>query len=154
MKTKLFSFIFLAVLVIAAVFVVPAFAQGEVPPAESAPVFDMGAIAQALQTLVTAILVPCAVWLARFMSAKYSTEVANLSEQQKGAFYIVLRTLVFAAEQMSLTVYIDNKLDWVTAQAEAWLEERNLPIDLDEIRIEIEAIIAEDLNFGKLTAKG
>jgi hypothetical protein len=152
MKTqKLFS-ILLAVILIAAVFVVPAFAQGETPAGVTQPVFDFVAIAKALETLIILMLLPSVALLAKFLSVKSSVEVGKLTEQQKAGYYIFLRTLVYAAEQMKAKAFINDKLTWVIERAEAWLDGQMLPIDLDQIRIDVEAIVAEELNFDKLIA--
>lgn len=149
MKTQKFLNTLLIVVIVAAFAVVPAFAFDGTPPAD-APVFDMVAITQALETLITAILIPLILWASKLASAKASIEVLKLSAQNKEAFRAAARTFVYAAEQMKFKEYIDNKLDWVIDQMVLWLEARRLPINLNEIRAEAEAIVAEELNFEKL----
>ena len=52
---------------------------------------------------------------------------------------------------MKAKQYIDDRLTWVLERAEEWAFNHNFPINLDGIRIEVEAIIAQELNFSKLT---
>lgn len=147
MKIKNFVGIFVLVLLIAAFAVVPAFAQGANPPAESPPAFDLAEIAKTIETLIALILLPSVTILVNFISTKSKIELGKLSNQQKAAFDVFLRTLVFAAEQMKAKEFIENKLQWVTDRAEEYAYEKDFPIDLDGIRVEIEAIVAHELNY-------
>jgi hypothetical protein len=148
MKLKKFVSILALVIVIAAVFVVPVFAQGGTPPVEK-PAFDMAAISQALQTLILAIAVPVTGFLARWLLAQGNAAKSQLNDQQLWMLNNFLKTLVYAAEQMSLSGAIDDKLDWVIARANEWLDKYKINIDLDELRARIEAIVAEELNKEK-----
>jgi len=152
MKIKNFLGILFVVLIVAAFAVAPAFAQGETPPIVEAPVFDWAAISSALQALVIAFLVPLAGFLARWLFAVGSYQKAQLSEQQNWVIDNAFKTFVFAAEQMKLAGYIDDKLDWVIDRAEMWLTENEIIMDLEGIRARIEAIVAKELNLDKLTA--
>ena len=149
MKFTKFLNILLIVLIVAAFAVVPAFAFDGTPPVD-APVFDMDEIAKTLETLITAILIPLILWLSRLASAKANIEVLKLSAQNKSAFRAAARTFIYAAEQLKASEYIHDKLDWVMEQMELWLAARRLPINLNDIRAEVEAIIAEELNYEKL----
>jgi len=146
MKIKNFVSVFVLVLVLAAFMAVPVFAQGE-NPAVDPPVFDWGVISSAFQTLLVAFLVPSAGFLARWLFAKIEFEKAMLSDQQQYAFNLFLKTCVYAAEQMNLKGAVQDKLEYVTSMAEAWLDARKLPIDLDEVRARIEAIVLEEFNL-------
>lgn len=146
---KLFP-VLLAVLFIAAVFVVPAFAQEPNPPAADPAAFDFGVISQALQTLLTAILVPGAAFLARWLFAKADYEKMKLSSEQQYAFDLFLKTCVYAAEQINLRGMVKSKFDYVIALAEAWLKQRNIAMDIAEIHARIESVVAQELNKPKL----
>lgn len=150
MKTKLFP-VLLVVILVAAVFAFPVLAQGENPPVD-VPVFDWAGISSALQTLIIAFLVPSAGFLARWLFAMGSYQKAQLSEQQEYNLNLFIETCVFAAEQMKLKDYISNKLDHVIQLVEFYLLEHRIEINGREIRARIEAVVAKELNFDKLTA--
>jgi len=154
-QIKKFFPVLLAVIVLAAVFVVPAFAQEPTPPVEglvAAPVFDWAKISNALTDLLTAFLIPAAAFAARWMFAKGSVEYSKLTEAQKELFKSFLRTAIYAAEQMDLKGKVANKLDYVVKLAEIWLVKNNLEMDLTEIKLEIESIVAHEFNMGKILA--
>jgi len=151
MKFKKFIPVLLAVILVSAVFVVPVFAQSPTPPVETAaPLFDWAGISSALQTLLTAILVPGAAFLARWLFAKSNVEKAKLSIEQQAAFELFLKTCVYAAEQMNLKGFIKDKLSYVTGLAQAWLMSRRIEMNLDELRARVESAVAQELNLGKL----
>lgn len=160
MKTiKKFVPVFLAVITIAVVFVSPVFAQDTTPPTETGevvvvdpPVFDWEKISSALEDLLTAFLIPSIAFAARWMYAKGNLEYSKLTETQKENFRLFLRTAIYAAEQMNLSGKIGDKLDYVVKLAETWLAQRRLKIGLDEIRAEIEAIVAREFNMSKFLA--
>lgn len=138
---KFLTIILLVVFVLFAA--TPAFAlQGDPQP----PLFDMVAISQALQNLLVLVLTAAAGALVRWLNAKWQVEKADLSDWQRHALEIFLRTAVYAAEQMKASEYIDNKLDYVTELAEMWLSARGLDMDIDELRARIEAVVKEELN--------
>lgn len=143
--------VLLAVLLVAAVFVVPAFAQGEVPPVEP-PAFDWAKISNALTDLLTAFLIPSAAFAARWLFAKGSVEYSKLSDAQREGFRMFLQTAVYAAEQMNLKNKVADKLDYVVSLAEGWLAKNRLEMDLTEIKLEIESIVAREFNMGKILA--
>jgi len=154
-QIKKFFPVLLAVIVLAAVFVVPAFAQEPTPPVDglvAAPVFDWAKISNALTDLLTAFLIPAAAFAARWMFAKGSVEYSKLTEAQKELFKSFLRTAIYAAEQMDLKGKVANKLDYVVKLAEIWLVKNNLEMDLTEIKLEIESIVAHEFNMGKILA--
>lgn len=141
--------VLLLVAVIALVFVTPVFALDGAPPVD-APVFDMAAISQALQTLVLAVAVPLAGFAARWLNSKAEYEKSLLTEQQQWALETFIKTLVYAAEQINLRGTIIDKYQWVESYVEDWLLSRNINIDADEIRVQIEAIVAQELNMHKI----
>lgn len=156
---KKFVPVLLSVILLAAMFVVPVAAQevppfGEVGTSEPVepPVFDWEKISDALEDLLTAFLIPAIGFAARWMYAKGNFEYSKLTEAQKDNFRLFLRTAVYAAEQMNLKGRVDDKLDYVVNLAEAWLAQNRLNIDLDEIRLEVEAIVAREFNMGKFVA--
>ena len=151
-QIKKFVPVLLAVILFAAVFVVPAFAQGEVPAGVEPPVFDWAKISNALTDLLTAFLIPAAAFAARWMFAKGSVEYSKLTEAQKDLFKSFLRTAIYAAEQMDLKGKVGNKLDYVVKLAEGWLAQNRLEMGLTEIKLEIEAIVAREFNMGKILA--
>jgi hypothetical protein len=162
MNLKKFIPVLLAVLLVSAVFVIPAFAQEPTPPPESAevvmtepiepPVFDWAKISNALTDLLTAFLIPAAAFAARWLFAKGSVEYTKLTEAQREGFRLFLRTAIYAAEQMDLKGKVGNKLDYVVSLAEVWLAQNRLVIGLDEIKTEVEAIVAREFNMGKILA--
>ncbi len=146
--------VFLVVLFLAAVFAFPVLAQAELPPADvvAPPVFDWAKISGALTDLLTAFLIPAAAFAARWMFAKGNVEYNKLSEAQKDAFRNFLTIAVYATEQMNLKGAIGNKLSYVISIAGKWLEQRKLYLPLEEIELEIEAIVASEFNMGKILA--
>jgi len=145
---KKFFPVLVAVLLVAAVFVVPVSAQG-IDPVEP-PVFDWAEISTALQTLLTAILLPLATYAVKWMFVHVSFEKEKLSAEQQWAFERFLKTCVYAAEQMSLSGFISGKFEYVIDLAEAWLEARNIDMDIEEIRARIEAMVAQEFNLDYL----
>jgi hypothetical protein len=155
MNFKKFFPVLLAVILVSAVFVVPAFAQEPTPPVDglvAAPVFDWAKISNALTDLLTAFLIPAAAFAARWMFAKGSVEYSKLTEAQKEGFRSFLRTAIYATEQMDLKGKIGNKMDYVVKLAETWLAQSRLEIGLTEIKLEVEAIVAREFNMGKILA--
>jgi len=155
MKIKKFVPVLLAVILFAAVFAVPALAQEPTPPVDglvAAPVFDWAKISNALTDLLTAFLIPAAAFAARWMFAKGSVEYSKLTEAQKELFKSFLRTAIYATEQMDLKGKVANKLDYVVKLAETWLAKNRLEMDLTEIKLEIESIVASEFNMGKILA--
>jgi hypothetical protein len=142
MKTKNILPILLLVLFVTT----PVLAQGENPPLTDSPAFNWLEISSALQTLITAILVPGAAFLTRWVFTRAELEKASLSLEQQYAFDLFLKTCVYAAEQMNLRGSISNKLNYALGLAEDWLTARGLPIDLDEIRAGIEAAVHKEFN--------
>ncbi|MBI5954356.1 MAG: hypothetical protein HY865_22090 [Chloroflexi bacterium] len=161
-KLKKFFPVLLAVIVLAAMFVVPAFAQEPTPPPESGevvvsepvepPVFDWAEISGALQTLLTAFLVPGAGFLARWLSVKYAAEKAKLTNEQQAAFDIFLKTCVYAAEQMKLKDKIVDKRTYVIGMAQAWLAANKLDMNLEQLYASIEAKVLQE--FPRLPYSG
>lgn len=149
MKFKKFAFVLLLVAVIALVFVTPAFALDGAPPVEK-PVFDMAAISQALQALIMAVAVPLAGFAARWLKSKVEYEKSLLTSQQQWALEAFIKTLVYAAEQINLRGAIVDKYQWVESRAEEWLFARNLEVNIDELRAQIEAAVAQELNMHKI----
>jgi len=155
MKIKKFVPVLLAVILVSVVFAVPALAQEPTPPVDgfvAAPVFDWAKISNALTDLLTAFLIPAAAFAARWMFAKGSVEYSKLTEAQKELFKSFLRTAIYATEQMDLKGKIGNKMDYVVKLAETWLVKNNLEMDLTEIKLEIESIVAREFNMGKILA--
>lgn len=146
--------VFLVVIFLAAVFAFPVLAQAELLPADvvAPPVFDWAKISGALTDLLTAFLIPAAAFAARWMFAKGNVEYNKLSEAQKDAFRNFLTIAVYATEQMNLKGAIGNKLSYVISIAGKWLEQRKLYLPLEEIELEIEAIVASEFNMGKILA--
>ena len=155
MKIKKFIPVLLAVILVSVVFAVPALAQEPTPPVDglvAAPVFDWAKISNALTDLLTAFLIPAAAFAARWMFAKGSVEYSKLTEAQKELFKSFLRTAIYATEQMDLKGKIGNKMDYVVKLAETWLAKNRLEMDLTEIKLEIESIVASEFNMGKILA--
>jgi len=155
MKIKKFIPVLLAVILVSVVFAVPALAQEPTPPVDglvAAPVFDWAKISNALTDLLTAFLIPAAAFAARWMFAKGSVEYSKLTEAQKELFKSFLRTAIYATEQMDLKGKVANKLDYVVKLAEIWLVKNNFEMDLTEIKLEIESIVASEFNMGKILA--
>ena len=141
--------VLLLVALIAIIFVTPAFALDGAPPVD-APVFDMGAISQALQALVLAVAVPVAGFAARWLLAQGNFAKSQLTEQQLWVFDAFLKTLVYAAEQINLKGEIFDKFEWVQERANEWLTKYQIDMDFGELRARIEAIVAQELNAHKI----
>lgn len=157
---KLFP-VLLAVMVLAAMVVMPVFAQDVSPFDEvvvsepvdvDPPVFDWAKISSALEDLLTAFLIPAIGFAARWLYAKGNLEYSKLTEAQKEQFRIFLRTAIYATEQMDLKGKIGNKLDYVIDLSQKYLASKRLYIGLSDIRLEIEAIVAKEFNMGKILA--
>lgn len=149
-QIKKFFPVLLAVILLAAVSVVPAFAQGEIPAGSEPIEFNWAEISNALQTLLTAFLVPAAGFAARWMFAKGSFEYNKLNEAQKEQFKLALNVWVYAAEQMNLKGLLADKMQFVLSMAEHWLAAKRLDMNLDEVRYEVESIVAKEFNMGKI----
>lgn len=145
---KLFS-ILLLVAVVALIFVTPVFALDGAPPVDK-PVFDLAVISQALQALLMAVIVPLAGFAARWLKSKAEYEKSLFTEQQQWALETFIKTLVYAAEQINLSGEIFNKYQWVESRVEKWLFDRNINISVDELRVQIEAVVAQELNIDKI----
>lgn len=156
-QIKKFVPVLLAVIVLAAVSVVPVLAQEPTPPVVESvevapPAFDWAKISNALTDLLTAFLIPSAAFAARWLFAKGSVEYSKLTEAQREMFKSYLKTAIYAAEQMDLKGKVRNKFDYVVELAEIWLAQNRLVIGLDEVKAEIEAIVAREFNMGKILA--
>ena len=153
-QIKKFFPVLLAVILFAAVFVVPAFAQEPTPPVVDVapPVFDWAKISTALTDLLTAFLIPAAAFAARWMFAKGNVEYSKLTDAHKANFRAYLETAVYAAEQMKLKNEITDKFDYVMKKAEGWLVGKRLEIDLTDVALEVKAIVAHEFNMGKILA--
>lgn len=144
MKNKLFP-VLLVVLFVAAVFAVPVFAQDvNPPPVVDAPVFDWAVISSALQTLITAFLVPIAGFVARWLFVKGSYQKALLRQEQQYGLELFIKTCVYAAEQINMNQFIDDKFTYVSARVENWLFDRGIIMDIEELRARIEAVVMEE----------
>ncbi len=150
MKFKKFVPVLLAAIMLAAVVVVPAFAQSSEPPKVDAPAFDWAAISQSLNTLLSALLLPVAGFAARWFFAQGSYQRSLLSKEQQAAFDVALKVFVYAAEQMKIAGFIKDKLDYVTQRAQEWLGVHNLTMNLEELRARIEAAVLSEFNFPAL----
>jgi ABC-type transport system involved in cytochrome bd biosynthesis fused ATPase/permease subunit len=115
-------------------------------------VFDWAAISNALSTLLTAFIIPLAGFAARWFFAKGSFEYSKLTNAQKENFKAFLYTCIYAAEQLDLKGRVGDKLDYVVTLAQEWLAQNRLQIDLAEIKLEIEAIVAREFNMSKILA--
>ena len=134
--------IFILLVLVLAFAVSPAFAlQGDPPP-----VFDWSAISQALQNLALLVIPALGAYVAHWLKAKANVEKEKLSAWQLQAFDIFLHTMVYAAEQMKIAGYINDKLVYVTVLAEMWLFARGITMDLDELRARIESAVKQELN--------
>lgn len=140
---KKFLPVLFAVIVFAAFMVVPAFAQDPNPPVVPGPTFDMQAIANSLQALLMTVLLPVAGFAARWLFAQGSYQKQLLSAEQQYALDLFIKTCVYAAEQMKLSGAINDKLIYVMNRAETWLLSRGIVVDLDELRVRIEAAVME-----------
>lgn len=156
MKIKKLFFVLAAVALVAAVFVVPAFAQEPIPPTPivEPPAFDWTAISEALNTLISALLVPVFAFAARWLLAQGNITREKLSAEQSWALEMAIKTFVYAAEQMHLKGYIDDKLAYVTERTEEWLAERNIAMKLNEIRARIESAVRQEFNTKKIAGAG
>lgn len=144
MKTnKLFVLLF--VLVLAAFAVTPVFAQGANPPV-AGPAFDWTLISNLLQSLVLATVPVVAGYGVKLLVVKAENERARLSSEQQWALDLFIKTAVYAAEQMKLSGYVDDKLDYVTKRVESWLADRRIILDGEEIRARIEASVKQEIN--------
>jgi hypothetical protein len=159
-QIKKFLPVLLAVIVLAAVSVVPAFAQEPTPPVVEVievvdvapPVFDWSKISNALEDLLTAFLLPTVGFAARWMWAKGNVEYSKLTDSQKAKFRAYLESAVYAAEQMKLKDEITDKFGYVMKKAEGWLAANRLKIDLTDVALEVKAIVAHEFNMGKILA--
>lgn len=150
MKNKFFP-VFFAVLVLSALFVVPAFAQSPEPPAVPAPVFDWGVISDALSAILIALIVPLAGFVARWLISQADYQKSLLSEKQQLAFDLAVNVFIYAAEQMKIKGFINDKLTYVIERSEAWLMERGIEMEINELRARIEAAVIQEFPKNKLT---
>lgn len=142
---KLFP-VLLVVLIVAAVFTVPAFAQEPNPPIVEPPVFDYSEISAALQNLLVALLVPCAGFLARWLLVQGNFAKAKLSNEQEYMLNMTIKIFVYAAEQLKVANAISNKFDYVIERVGVWLIARNISMDFEELRARIEAVVKQEFN--------
>lgn len=149
--THKFASIFFAVLVIAAFAVVPVFASDGTPPDPT--VFDSGLIVQLLQGLALAIFPVLAAQLARWANAQISLIRSRMTAEQERLLDAFIYTSIYAAEQLHITGYITNKLDYVTDLVAVWLFNKGWDFDVEELRARIEAAVAQEFNLVKLTGK-
>lgn len=139
----------LIVVLFVAAFVVPSvFAQGVTPPVESG--FDFAYISELLQALILATVPVLAGMAMRWLVTQGSLAKEKLSAEQTYALEIFIRTAVYAAEQMKVSSFISDKLDYATENVQLWLDARGIAMDASEIRARIEAAVMTEFNSGGL----
>lgn len=136
------------VLVLAALFVSPVFAQGATPPESTG--FDVAYITQLLQALILATVPVLAGMAAKWLATQGKIAKEQLTADQMYALKIFIHTAVFAAEQMKASDYIGDKLDYATDSVQMWLDAKKIAMDAHEIRARIEAAVLAEFNSGLL----
>lgn len=142
MKNKNILVLLMVVFSIFAFAVTPAFAQG-VNAQQSDPAFDWTFISQLLQSLVLATVPVLGGMAAKWFSAKVSVERAKLTNEQNYIVDALIRTAIFAAEQLKVSEQIDNKFDYAFSMVDNWLTARGISLGFDEIRARIEAEVKQ-----------
>ena len=147
MKNKLFP-IFMVVFVLALLVVSPVAAQGQNPPADSASSgIDLAYVGQLLQALILAIIPVLGASATHWLLQKAKTEKARLTSEQQFILDTIIKTIVFAAEQMHLSGYIGDKLQYAEGQVQAWCVRNKIYLDVAEIRARIEAAVLTEFNI-------
>ena len=142
MKNKKFFALLMVILSLFVFAVTPAFAQGvDTPPPNQT--FDMALISQLLQSLVLATVPVLGGMAAKWIAAKVSVERAKLTNEQNYIVDALIRTAIFAAEQLKVSEQIDNKFDYAFSMVDNWLTARGISMDFDEIRARIEAEVKQ-----------
>lgn len=131
---------FLLIIVVLALPLISVAAQEPNPPVEVGGI-DLVYIGQLLQALILATVPVLAAAATKLLVEKARLEKAKLSQEQQWALDLFIKTVVYAAEQMQLSGFIDDKLDFAVDQVQAWLDRNKIYLDVSEIRTRIEAAV-------------
>jgi LL-H family phage holin len=116
--------------------------------------FDLKTISELLQALVLAVLPVVAGYVALYLKKKTDAAYATLSAETKYALGLVVKTAVFAAEQIYGNGKGEAKKAYAIAVVQKWVDKSGLKIDVSLIEAEIEEAVFENFpNFPELPAE-
>ena len=127
-------------------------AQEPNPPADAGGI-DLVYVGQLLQALILAIVPVLAGTAAKWFVEKAKLEKVKLTNEQQWALEAFVKTVIFAAEQMQLSGFINNKLDYAEGQIQAWLARNKIYLDVSEIRAHIESAVFTEFNGFELPSE-
>lgn len=105
--------------------------------------FDFDVISKALEILLDATLPVLAGFVAMWLRAKYLEIKDSLTQQQRYQIEGFARVAVYAAEQMKIGGFINDRLDYAEQLLQAQIDKTSLSIDVHERRAMIEAAVKE-----------
>ena len=106
--------------------------------------FDLKTISELLQALVLAILPVVAGYAALFLKKKGEEVSANLSGEARYALALVVKTAVFAAEQVYGNGAGAEKKAYAIEVVQKWVDTSGLKIDISLIEAAVEEAVLEN----------
>ena len=102
-------------------------------------------ISSSLEILLPIALTALAAWATAWFSKQRKLVEAKLTQEQLLILQSFAHAMVVAAEQSGLSGYIENvgeaKYEWVYDRIEAFCDENDIPIDVEQIKGVIEAAV-------------
>ena len=109
--------------------------------------FDLKTISELLQALVLAVLPVVAGYVALYLKKKTDEVYVNLSNETKYALGLVVKTAVFAAEQIYGNGNGKAKKEYAIEVVQNWVDSTGFSIDVSLIEAAVEEAVLE--NFPK-----
>ena len=106
--------------------------------------FDLKTISELLQALVLAILPVVAGYVALYLKKKTDEVYVSLSNETRYALGLVVKTAVFAAEQIYGSGEGDKKKAYAIEVVQKWVNGSGLNIDISLIEAAIEEAVLEN----------
>ena len=106
--------------------------------------FDLKTISELLQALVLAILPVVAGYAALYLKKKGEEVSANLSGEARYALALVVKTAVFAAEQVYGNGAGAEKKAYAIEVVQKWVDTSGLKIDISLIEAAVEEAVLEN----------
>jgi LL-H family phage holin len=116
--------------------------------------FDLKTISELLQALVLAILPVVAGYVALYLKKKTDEVYVSLNQDTKYALGLVVKTAVFAAEQVYGNGAGAEKKAYAIEVVQKWVDGSGLKIDVSLIEAAIEEAVLENFpNFPEFPAE-
>lgn len=110
--------------------------------------FDLKTISELLQALVLAVLPVVAGYVALYLKKKADSVVVSLSDETRKLLSLMVRTAVFAAEQVYGEGAGEAKKEYAISVVQKWLDKSGIKLDVAVIEAAIEEAVLENFpNF-------